>query len=411
MRPVRIIATVLFAAAVVVTGCSAHPTTRQPSPPVTTVVDAPDPEPTPPIPPTPRPRGESWQRLPAAPVPPGDYAGVWTGSDLLVAGVVVDHRGDVPKGRSVLAAYHPATHGWRQLPSAPGPVFNGEGGYHSVWSGSELLGWGMGLHAAYNPASNRWRTVAASPIGAPSITVWTGQQVLMWGGGCCDDYLADGAAYNPATNTWQPLPPAPLAGRHTSGVWTGKELIVVGGDGIAGRQPTTYTVFADAAAYNPATRSWRRLPPMPAPRTNATVTWDGREVLVVGGRSSLGRSGLYTDGVAYNPASNRWRSLPAMQTSRIGHTAVWTGQRLLVWGGQTVRAGSFVAPPHGVAYDPTRNRWSPLPKSPLRGRTGHLAVWTGTQMLIWGGRSIVADPSTANPTTFVDGAAYTATAL
>jgi hypothetical protein len=39
----------------------------------------------------------------------------------------------------------------------------------------------------------------------------------MWGGGCCDDYLADGAAYSPATDTWQPLPAAPLAGRHTSG--------------------------------------------------------------------------------------------------------------------------------------------------------------------------------------------------
>jgi N-acetylneuraminic acid mutarotase len=132
---------------------------------------------------------------------------------------------------------------------------------------------------------------------------------------------------------------------------------------------------------------------------------------VVGGRGALGRSGLYADGVAYNPAGNRWRSLPAMDTSRIGHTAVWTGQRLLVWGGQTFRAGSWVAPPHGVAYDPARNRWSPLPKSPLRGRTGHLAVWTGTQMLIWGGRSIVADPSTANSTTFVDGAVYTANAL
>jgi hypothetical protein len=32
-------------------------------------------------------------------------------------------------------------------------------------------------------------------------------------------------------------------------------------------------------------------------------------------------------------------------------------------------------------------------------------------MLIWGGRSIVADPSTANSTTFVDGAVYTANAL
>jgi hypothetical protein len=168
MRPVRIIATVLFAAAVVVTGCSAHPTTRQPSPPpVDTVVDVPGLPPTPPSPPTPRRQLGNWQRLPTAPIPAGDYAGVWTGTDLLVHGVVFDHRGDIPRGRSMLAGYHPASHRWHQLPSAPGPVFNGEGLYHAVWTGRELLGWGMGLHAAYNPASNRRRTLAASPIGRP----------------------------------------------------------------------------------------------------------------------------------------------------------------------------------------------------------------------------------------------------
>ena len=94
----------------------------------------------------------------------------------------------------------------------------------------------------------------------------------MWGGGCCDDYLADGAAYPPATNSWQRLPASPLAGRHTTGVWTGKELIVVSGVGVASRQPTVYSVFADAAAYNPTSRSWRRLPPLPAPQADATVT-------------------------------------------------------------------------------------------------------------------------------------------
>jgi hypothetical protein len=69
---------------------------------------------------------------------------------------------------------------------------------------------------------------------------------------------------------------------------------------------------------------------MPAPRTDASATWDGHEVLVVGGRGTVGRSGLDADGVAYNPATNRWQRLPAMDASRLGHTAVWTGQRLLV---------------------------------------------------------------------------------
>jgi hypothetical protein len=59
---------------------------------------------------------------------------------------------------------------------------------------------------------------------------------------------------------------------------------------------------------------------------------------------------------------------------------------------------------HGLAYDPVANRWSPLPKSPLRGRFGHVAVWTGTRLLIWGGHPArQTDPERP----FTDGAAYT----
>lgn len=199
--------------------------------------------------------------------------------------------------------------------------------------------------------------------------------------------------------------PRPLAGRQqTAGVWTGSELIVVDGNNTDGK------VFANAAAYNPANRSWRRLPPMPEARTGATVTWNGREVLVVGGQgrfSNLARP--YADGVAYNPASNAWRRLPAMDSGRIWHTAVCTSRQLLVWGGRTRAGDSWTAPAHGLAYDRAANHWSPLPRSPLprsplRGRTGHLAVWTGSQMLIWGGIP-ARDSDPVKP--FPDGAAYT----
>ena len=75
-----------------------------------------------------------------------------------------------------------------------------------------------------------------------------------------------------------------------------------------------------------------------------------------------------------------------------------------MWGGRTFRAGAWTAPAPGLAYDPASNRWSPLPKSPLRGRFGHVAVWTGTSMLIWGGHpSRASDPERP----FTDGAAYT----
>jgi hypothetical protein len=342
----------------------------------------------------------TWRRLPAAPIPTGPsylQAGAWTGKEFLITGLVFEFKEGVLTARKFGAAYNPATRSWRRLPTTPGRVENGEGHYRAVWTGRELLGWGLGLNAAYNPATNRWRPLAGS-IGAPSIMVWTGRQVLTWGGGCCGENSAGGAAYTPATDSWQQLPKAPLAGRHTTGAWTGKELVVVGGQ-------ADERIFADAAAYNPTTRSWRRLPPMPAPRTGATATWTGTEVLVVGGHhGGILTGGLYADGVAYNPATNRWRQLPGMEVGRIGHSAVWTGRQLLVWGGQTVRAGVRTAPPHGLAYDPAANRWSTLPTAPLRGRTGHLAVWTSSQMLVWGG-SAARDPDPGQR--FDNGAAYT----
>ena len=110
-------------------------------------------------------------------------------------------------------------------------------------------------------------------------------------------------------------------------------------------------------------------------------------------------------GYAYNPATNRWRTLPAMESGRMQSAAVWAAKRLLLWGGsQTVDRP--VVPPHGLAYDPAANRWAPLPQAPLLGRLDPTAVWTGRQLIVWGG----VKPATGRKTGltfFADGAAFT----
>jgi N-acetylneuraminic acid mutarotase len=355
-----------------------------------------------PSPTSPQPTVETWRRLAPAPIDtPYIRASVWTGSEVLIFGRVMDLEDGAATGRDfdVVAAYNPATDSWRSLPAGPGREGSFEGFNQTVWTGSKTLVWGI-TNKSFDPATNRWRRLPAPAAGdgGPSVAVWTGRQMIGWGGGCCGGYDASGAAYTPATNSWEKLPPAPLAGRHASGAWTGKELVILGGNDADGK------VFSDAAAYDPATRRWRRLPPLPEPRTGATATWDGTEVLVIGGQGSLGaHPELYADGVAYNPATNRWRRVPAMEFPRQGHVAVWTGGRLLVWGGRTELAGAPARPSHGEAYDPVSDRWSPLPRSPLRGRIGATAVWTRTTLIVWGGVSVGPDPVRL----FADGAAYT----
>jgi hypothetical protein len=249
-------------------------------------------------------------------------------------------------------------------------------------------------NAAFNPATNRWRRLVDAASGP--VVVWTGSQMIGWGGGCCGESSAEGVAYSPATNTARKLPAAPLAGRQTTtGAWTGKELIIVGGADANGK------VFADAAAYNPKTRSWRRLPPLPTPRRAATAVWDGRDVLVVGGDTTTYRPfrRLLVGVFAYRPATNRWRRLRPMPRGRTMHVAVWTGKQLLVSGGATVRHGKDVAPRNDLAYNPASNRWSPLPVSPLKPYTGpggmpllglQTAIWTGKSMIVTGHNGAVA---------------------
>jgi N-acetylneuraminic acid mutarotase len=333
-----------------------------------------------------RPAG-TWRRLPAAPGATFQFftVSVWTGHEMII------------NTAPATFAYRPATNTWKKLARGPGAL-----AYEStdigVWTGSRMLVLGL-ANGAYNPATNTWRrlTTRAAPLQG-AVVAWTGHQVLTWDGVCCAGISNEGESYTPATNTWQPLPVAPLkARRGARGAWTGKELVVAGG--TSGPEAPSPRIYRDAAAYNPATRTWRKLPPMPARRPGGTAVWDGKEVLFVGGYRPAGTGfSLAAHGLAYNPVTNRWRWLPAMPFARAGFAAVWTGRQLLVWGGLTA-AG--VAPPHGEAYTPATNRWTALPASPLRGRPDPTAVWTGRRMIVWGGYNSAVNK------TYTDGAAYT----
>jgi N-acetylneuraminic acid mutarotase len=67
---------------------------------------------------------------------------------------------------------------------------------------------------------------------------------------------------------------------------------------------------------------------------------------------------------------------------RNGHTAIWTGEEVLFWGGST-GPGAFAK--DGAAYDADTETWRTFAQIPSGGRMWHSAVWTGTEMIIWGG--------------------------
>lgn len=100
------------------------------------------------------------------------------------------------------------------------------------------------------------------------------------------------------------------------------------------------------------------------------------------------------------PSVDRW--LPVTQTNgpgqRVEHVSVWSGTEVLVWGGTTAS---------GHAWNPSTNTWRAMSTTnqPLGFRRSD-GVWTGTELIIWGG----AQQPFAVPSTYVaTGARYNPT--
>src|SRR5437660_12331793 len=78
-------------------------------------------------------------------------------------------------------------------------------------------------------------------------------------------------------------------------------------------------------------------------------------------------------------------SLINAPAGRTYHSAVWTGSEMIVWGGVDV-SGYFNT---GGRYHPTTDSWTAtsLTNAPAA-RQYHTAVWTGSEMIVWGGDTV-----------------------
>ena len=89
-------------------------------------------------------------------------------------------------------------------------------------------------------------------------------------------------------------------------------------------------------------------------------------------------------------------------TGRSGAASVWTGRELLVWGGSSRGPGPETYFADGAALDPVANRWRRLPDAPIGARRNPAAVWTGTEMVVWSGTTgdrLLVDGAAFNPRT------------
>lgn len=147
------------------------------------------------------------------------------------------------------------------------------------------------------------------------------------------------------------------------------------------------TYLGTGGRYDPSADAWAPISTTGAPsaRYRHTSIWMGTEMLVWGGYDHRTPPYYFNTGSRYGPSTDTWAPISTVgaPSGCSGHTAVWTGTEMIVWGGDDITLGPSMA---GGRYDPSTNTWALLPTiGAASARSDHTAVWTGTEMIVWGG--------------------------
>jgi hypothetical protein len=149
---------------------------------------------------------------------------------------------------------------------------------------------------------------------------------------------------------------------------------------------TDFIPLASGGSYDPATDTWTATSSInaPAARAGHSAIWSGSDLIVWGGYD---RQQYFSSGGKYNPFMDTWvaTSMSHELMGRYGHGAVWTGSNMIIWGGYT-RNIDALYPRFGGIYDPINDVWSyTVTTNAPDGRTNHTNIWTGNEMIVWGG--------------------------
>jgi hypothetical protein len=312
------------------------------------------------------------------------HTAVWTGTEMIVWG---GEGGDGFDLQNTGGRYNPSTNSW--MATSTGANVPAMSRMHTaVWSGTEMIVWGGGPNTGgrYNPPTDSW-TSTSTGAGVPSArsnytAVWTGAEMVIWGG-YDGSFLSTGGRYDPSADSWRAISGlnAPLGRRYHTAVWTGTEMIVWGGTGGHGYVNT-------GGRYDPSTDTWVTTPTggdFPSPRSYHTAVWTGSEMIMWGGSSDSD----FNTGARYDPSIDNWTATSTganVPAARSLHTAVWTGTEMIVWGGATYYFPSFYFN-DGGRYNPTTDSWlaTSIGSGVPAPRNYHNSVWTGTEMIVWGG--------------------------
>lgn len=195
---------------------------------------------------------------------------------------------------------------------------------------------------------------------------------------------------------WVELPRSPLGPRARSvGVWTGREVLLVGGDTFM-CPPSASCVapvdppLVDAAAFDPSTGAWRTTASSPVAFSWASTAVLGDDVyFLVPGES--GRPKAETAFLRYSIAADAWTQLPRPPFGRSSYSIIAAG---------AVIVASAGSDEHGrepdQLFDPAAQTWEELPAAPLSPAFDRVMTWSGTHLYVFD-HELVANPGSERP--------------
>ena len=221
--------------------------------------------------------------------------------------------------------------------------------------------------------------------------------------GCGTLTVADVSAPATTAETTQPIDAepkpvamSPLSPRSSAmAVWTGTEVLVIGGEPRSTCPPggdciaPDFAPLADGAAYDPAADSWRTVADAPlnmSGNARPVVVGDLVYVLVLDASWRPGGTGGFLE---YDTASNSWRQLPTpgdgrFEIARFGDSIV------------AFRGSDEASPAPDLVFDTISATWQSLPDDPLSPSFDRTMVSVGGDLFLFA-KDLVANPGSEQP--------------
>lgn len=125
----------------------------------------------------------------------------------------------------------------------------------------------------------------------------------------------------------------------------------------------------------------------PLARTGHAAVWTGSEMLVWGGSSGFDQATVRNDGGRFNPQTGTWSAIPTAgaPSARSSPFAVWTGTEMIIWGGLDANSQDAIG---GARFNPQTGEWRAMSEENApTARAFAASVWTGSEFIVWGGQT------------------------